>query len=49
MRLGTILLRRLKIFMIFDPYPQPVGSFYYDPLANLANFLSLPLEKMPTS
>ena len=28
MMLGTIHLRHVQIFMIFDPYPPPAGSFF---------------------
>ena len=39
LQVGTIHLRRRQIFTIFDPYPPPVGSFfYYYPSANLPNF-----------
>ena len=43
--LGTIHLRRWQIFRILDPYPPTAGSFYYYPLANLANFFTLPPKK----
>ena len=37
---GTIHLRRQQIFMIFDPYPPPVGSFLLVSISKLGHFLT---------
>ena len=37
-------LKSAQIFTIFDPYPSPVGSFYYYPSATMTNFLPLDLQ-----
>ena len=48
--LGTIYLRRLQFFSIFDPYPPSIDSFYcYYLSANLVIFYLSPPLKMPTS
>ena len=39
---GTIHLRRWQIFMIFYPYPPPVGSFLLLSVSKIGKFLTPP-------